>query len=149
MKTMGQFLMIIIEFFERTANFLFLFFSLILAVFSPISALYHVILVFITLNLISGVIDDLKQGHKFSWDKFKTFLLRVMFYIMTISIVFLFECFIITRYGIVSQYLTATCTGLISLYEIQSFMINASKITGNPIFIKIFDKLKKLFTSKN
>jgi hypothetical protein len=120
-----------------------------LILFSPVAVFYHCILIFILLNFISGLTDDLKRGQKFSWEKFKTFMLRILFYVLTITMVYLFEKYIITNIiHTETKYLTAFSTGLISLYEIRSFLVNASRITGNPVFIKIFEKISSLWKKK-
>jgi len=145
---MNTFLMVITDFFDTVGNWICLLMSLLLGIFSPISGLYHVIVIFTVLNLFSGVCDDIKKGQKFEFKKFKVFLLRILFYVITITIVFLFERYIILEFELTSRYLTATCAGLISLFEIHSFMINASRITNNPVFIKIFDKIQSFFKKK-
>jgi len=139
---------VIISFFETVWNRLYILFSLILSCLAPVKTFYHIIVFFIVLNFIAGLIEDLKRGEKFSWIKFKTFLLRIIFYILSITIVFLFEKYIVGEFGIQSKYMTAFTCGLISLYEIHSFLINAGRITGNPIFGQIYDKLKEFFTKK-
>lgn len=145
---MNTFLMVITDFFDTVGNWICLLMSLLLGIFSPISGLYHVIVIFTVLNLFSGVCDDIKKGQKFEFQKFKVFLLRILFYVITITIVFLFERYIISEFELTSRYLTTTCAGLISLFEIHSFMINASRITNNPVFIKIFDKIQSFFKKK-
>jgi len=145
---MNELFCIIADFIEKSSNKFILIITFFLSLFEPIKAFYHIIVFFIFLNFVSGLIDDLKHGQKFSWPKFKTFMLRILFYIMTITMVFLFEKYIISEFGISSRYLTAISTGLISLYEIRSFLINAGKITGNPVFIEIFKKVNDCFKKK-
>jgi hypothetical protein len=145
---MQELLSISTDFIEKSLNKFVLAFSFILALFSPIKTFYHVIVIFILLNFISGLLDDLKRGEKFSWPKFKTFMLRILFYILTITMVYLFEKYIISEFGVDSKYLTAMATGLISLYEIRSFLINAGRLTGNPVFVKIFEKLNLAFKKR-
>lgn len=145
---MSSFLMVIVDFFDKVGNWCFLIMSMILGILSPVSSLYHVIIIFTVLNMFSGVIDDIKQGQKFQYQKFKIFLLRVLFYVITITVVFLFERFIISEFELSSKYLTATCAGLIALFEIHSFLCNASRITNNPVFLKIFDKIQSFFKKK-
>lgn len=124
--------------------------ALFLALFSPIAAFYHCIIIFVALNFIAGLTDDLKHGQKFQWPKFKTFMLRILFYVLSITMVYLFEKYIISEMvGTTTKYLTAFSTGLISLYEIRSFLVNASRITGNPVFMKIFEKLSSFFKKKS
>ena len=123
--------------------------AILLALLGPISMFYHAIIIFICLNFVAGLTDDLKRGEKFSWDKFKVFMLRILFYILTITMVYVFERYIIANIiGFQSKYLTAVATGLISLYEIRSFLINASRITGNPVFSAIFNKINQFFKKK-
>lgn len=147
-KHMSSFLMVIVDFFDKVGNWCFLIMSMILGILSPVSSLYHVIIIFTVLNLFSGVVDDIKQGQKFQYQKFKIFLLRVLFYVITITVVFLFERFIISEFELSSKYLTATCAGLIALFEIHSFLCNVSRITNNPVFLKIFDKIQSFFKKK-
>lgn len=148
--TMSQFATIATDFWSTiTEKFIIPFAAMILALLSPISMFYHCIIIFITLNFVAGLTDDLKRGQKFSWDKFKVFMLRIIFYILTITMVYLFEKFIIAEIiGSCTRYLTAFSTGLISLYEIRSFLINASRITGNPVFTTIFAKIQSFFNRK-
>jgi phage-related holin len=147
---MTQLMMIAADFWTTiTEKFIIPVAALFLAIFGPVAVFYHCIIVFILLNFVSGLTDDLKRGEKFSWTKFKTFMLRILFYVLTITMVYLFERFIISEMiGTTTKYLTAFATGLISLYEIRSFLVNAGRITGNPVFQKIFDKINSYFKKK-
>jgi hypothetical protein len=145
---MNVFLMVIADFFEKVGNWCFLIMSMILGILSPVASLYHVIIIFTVLNMFSGVIDDFKQGQKFQYVKFKIFLLRVLFYVITITVVFLFERYIVSEFELSSKYLTATCAALIALFEIHSFLCNASRITNNPVFLSIFNKIQSFFRKK-
>jgi len=140
---------VIISFFETVWNRIYVLISVILSCLCPIKTFYHIIVFFVIINFIAGVTEDFKRGEKFSFVKFKTFLLRLIFYVLAITIIFLFEKYIIGEFGICSKYLTTFTCGLISLYEIHSFLINAGKITGNPLFGDIYDKLKEFFMKNN
>lgn len=145
----NKILLNITEFFQEVGNRILIVASFILGILHPISQFYHVIIVFVVLNFISGYIDDIRSGGKFEFKKFRAWLLRVLFYIMAITMVFIFERYVIVEFGITSKALTASITAFIALYELQSFLYNASKITKISVFTRIYEKIRDYYFKAN
>ena len=125
--------------------------SAILSFFVPIAAFYYMLCIFLGLNFVTGLWDDLKHKKKFSWEKFKVFLTRVFLYMLAVSATWIFEYFIINEFvkNDTSHYLATLISGMFALYEIQSFLCNCANISGNKIFIKISEKIKEFFSKKS
>lgn len=125
--------------------------SAILSFFLPVATFYYAICVFLGLNFVTGLWDDLKHKKKFSWEKFKVFLTRVFLYMLAVLATWIFEYFIINEFvkNDTSHYLTTLVSGMFALYEIQSFLCNCANISGNKIFIRISEKIKNFFNKNS
>jgi len=139
-------------------------FLVALAYFSPIQTLFNLIFVLVLIDFITGVWSAIiKNGvwkqycvHiPFKKDPFcfrlplaglnsrtmKRSVIKILCYNIAILVTFLIEN-IIFGSGIV---ITKWVTGFISLVEVASIFENLTKISGNPLFNKIYDTLSTYF----
>jgi hypothetical protein len=120
----------------------------ILSIFSPISAFYHILTFMIFINLIIEYWMIKKTHQKFDAMKCWTYLSRVILYVISISVVFLFEKYIINEIITTSIYLTTVITIMLTLYELDKMLTNTAIITRNNTFIRIKDFINSFFKKK-
>lgn len=115
----------------------------LIAIFTPLLTFYYCMLLFLGCNFLVGLWADLKRGGKFSKEKFFSFLCRIILYILSISLIFIFEKYLLGYWGYVSMYLTNMTSALLCLFELNSILVNAGEITGLKIFGQLMKKLKE------
>lgn len=138
--------------------------AFIMAYFAPVSTIIHVMLIFILIDLISGIWADIKQKQLLIIKK-EQFNPVVRLYL---HIVFIFECIesyklrrTITKaiwytvavlmahmmektFSLQFMHLVNFIGCFICLIEVKSVFENITKITNEPIFMKIY----KIFAKK-
>ena len=123
-------------------------FLIALAYFIAIKALVWVIFTLVIFDLITGIWKVVKlNGWKTLNSKgYKRTIIKMAAYFIALISVFLIEAEILGS-GI---FLCKIVAGMISLVELASIAENLTTITGQPIFMKIYDTLKTYFnTNKN
>lgn len=124
-------------------------FAAIIAVIAPISMFYHIIILLLSINVIIDIWRIKKVGLQFDAKMLLTYITRVIVYCVVITIIFLFEKFVI--FNLIqteSTYLTTVSVILLCLFEFDKLLTNASILTNNPIFINIKNILNKLVKGK-
>jgi hypothetical protein len=124
-------------------------FAAIIAVIAPIAMFYHIIILLLSINVIIDIWRIKKVGLQFDAKMLLTYITRVIVYCVVITIIFLFEKFVI--FNLIqtnSTYLTTVSVILLCLFEFDKLLTNASILTNNPIFINIKNILNKLVKGK-
>lgn len=121
---------------------------IIAAYFVAIKMLVWVIFTLVIFDLVTGIWKTVrKDGWKALNSKgYKRTIIKLAAYMMALVSTFLIEAEILGT-GI---FLCKIVSGMISLVEIASIFENLTEITGQPLFMKIYDLLKtKLNTNKD
>jgi phage-related holin len=119
-----------------------------LTYFAAIKTLFHLMIALVIIDLFTGVWKSVKVG---GWKSIKSRLLKrtvikTTCYIIALVVSYLFESIIIGTNGVI----TNIVAGMIGITEVASIFENLTTITGNSLFMKLFDVLKTYFnTNKN
>jgi len=127
--------------------------ALILAFFSPIQILFHLVFVVVLLDTITAIFKYYKQNKTTGLINYikgvkshglKKTIVKLFLYELFVGATYLFEIAIFGK----SLFLANIAAGLISLTELHSCAENSDIATGSSTFITIFKKVKDIFVSK-
>ncbi|MDP2234956.1 MAG: phage holin family protein [Bacteroidales bacterium] len=142
-------------------------FALAIGFLSPLSALIHVILALLLVDMITSIYYQMKlavekaERGKRTWAAFKVVesaklrktIEKMFFYVVVIIVFYSFDLVLLkiqplNEDSIVTVSITNLSAVLIALVEMTSIASNVSKITGNPIFNKITSIFSKKVNKK-
>lgn len=115
-------------------------FFFIISYFAPISTIIHVMLVFIFFDFVSGVWASCKNKEKIESKRMRKTITKIIWYIVAIFMAHMME----VTFSLQFLHLAQIVGGFICMVEIKSVFENITKITNEPIFMKIY----KLFEKK-
>lgn len=108
--------------------------------FAPIATIIHVMLVFILIDLLSAIWAALKNKEKIESHKMRKTVVKMFWYIAAVVMTHMME----VTFNLQFAHLAQITGGFICMVEIKSVFENITKITNEPVFIKIY----KLFEKK-
>lgn len=113
-----------------------------------IKHLFHVMAALVLIDLITGIWKSVKLS---GWKSIKSRTMKRSVIKLTAYTLAIISTYIIEKEIILSGiYISRFVVGLICMVEAASIFENLSEITGNNVFLKIFDALKTaLNTNKN
>lgn len=116
----------------------------ILTYFSPIKELIHLIFLMCLVDMVTGIWKSIKIGglKAFSSRKARRSIVKIVAYLLAVISTYGLEIVIFNSPG---SYLTKGIAASIALIEIASLFENLATITGNPIFLKMFDSISTYF----
>ena len=112
---------------------------MILAYFTPIAEMIHVMLIFLTIDTISGIWASLKSKEKFESGKLRKTVSKFLCYTVAVMAAWMME----KTFNINWSNLASITGGFICFVELKSIFENIARITGEPVFIKILKIFKR------
>jgi hypothetical protein len=121
--------------------------SSILAVFAPISFLYHVMLSMVLADYLVCFIRlwrrRLRKG--IFWEIMIDKLFILLFYLISISLIWLIEHFLISEIiGANSMYATLVVTTFFCIVQVKLIFVGMNKACKTTVFTKSYQKIKDL-----
>lgn len=127
-------------------------FALIVAFFAPISPMFHLMLFFIGIDLVTGIIKSIKKKDKIVSNKLSRTLTKIFIYLSTAALAYAFQKVVLLGSF---PYLVNLIVGMVLITEFKSITENADEILNTNIFNNIyevlkntFEKMKDFFTTK-
>ena len=125
--------------------------SSILAVFAPISFLYHVMLSLVLADYLVCFIRlwrrKLRKG--IFWEIMIDKLFVLLFYLMSISLIWLIEHFLINKIiGANSMYATLVVTTFFCMIQIKLVFVGMNKACNTTVFTRGYGKIKDILRVK-
>lgn len=114
----------------------------IAAYFAPVTAVVAVIFGFVIIDFFTGIWAAKKRKEKIRSHTMRNSVTKLLCYLIVILLAFVLQKEIITFDWFAATNIAA---GLICLAELKSVVENMGDITGNSIFIKIFESLLDVF----
>ncbi|MFZ4400609.1 MAG: phage holin family protein [Bacteroidales bacterium] len=115
-------------------------FTFVLSYFAPIATIIHVMLIFILIDLISGIWAAKKANIPIESSKMRKTVSKLIWYMVAVIMAHMME----NTFAMQWSHMAQICGGFICMVEIKSVFENISKITNEPVFIKLY----KLFEKK-
>jgi phage-related holin len=119
-------------------NFLGKLFGVLIAYFSPIQALFHVILFFIVVDWITGVYSSYKCNVQITSFKLRATIEKFVFYNIAVMITFVFQKELFFNFNLAN-----IVAGYIAVTELKSIFENIFKITKLDILSAILQSFKE------
>jgi len=110
-----------------------------IAYFTPIAEMVHVMLIFLALDTISGICASLKCGAKLESHRLRKTVYKFVWYTVAVMVAWMME----HTFKIEWCHLAAITAGFICFVELKSIFENITKITGDPVFMRIMRTFKK------
>jgi len=114
-------------------------FVLIIAYFTPIREIVHVMLIFLAIDTISGVWASLKTKEKLESRKLSKTVFKFLWYTVAVMLAWMME----TTFSLGWANLASITGGFICFVELKSIFENITRITDEPIFMKILKIFKR------
>ena len=133
---------------DKITNLIVKIFILATTYMADIKHLFHVMFALVMIDLITGIWKSVKAC---GWCSIKSRTLKRSVIKLGAYTLAIISTYIIEKEIILSGiYVSRFVVGLICMVEAASIFENLSEITGNNVFLKIFDSLKTYFnTNKN
>lgn len=112
---------------------------LLIAYFTPIKEIIHVMFFFLAIDTISGVWASVKSGNKVESRKLRKTVYKFIWYTVAVIASFMME----TTFHLSWTNFASIVGGFICFVELKSIFENVTVITGDPIFKNIIKILKK------
>jgi len=113
---------------------------LFVSYFTPISEMIHVMLIFLVLDTISGIWASLKEGEKLQSNKLRKTVYKFLWYTVAVMLSWMME----KTFSIMDwSNLASIVAGFICFVELKSVFENITRITGDPLFLRIIKIFKK------
>lgn len=117
---------------------------LILTILSPVLLFYNLLIVFLSINLIVDYWLLIKNKKKFEKSHLIEYFKKIILYITMITMIFLFEKYILfTLIALSTLYLTTFVLSIIVLFELNKFLSNSAVLTNNVLFLTIKNKINE------
>ena len=113
---------------------------LFISYFSPVKDIVHVMLIFILVDFLSGIWASRKLGEKLKSKKFRKTLTKFLWYTIALILSFMME----KTFNLSWANLSAIIGGFICFIELKSIFENITVITGEPVFMRILNIIKKM-----
>lgn len=117
---------------------------LILTILSPVLLFYNLLIVFLSINLIVDYWLLIKNKKRFEKSHLIEYFKKIILYITMITMIFLFEKYILfTLIALSTLYLTTFVLSIIVLFELNKFLSNSAVLTNNVLFLTIKNKINE------
>lgn len=114
-------------------------FVMIIAYFTPIREIVHVMLIFLAIDTISGIWASIKAKQKFESRKLQKTILKFLWYTVAVMLAWMME----KTFSLGWANLASITGGFICFVELKSIFENITRITDEPIFLKILKIFKR------
>lgn len=115
-------------------------FTFLLSYFAPIATIIHVMLIFILIDCISAIWAAKKNNELIESRKMRKTVIKMFWYISAVIMAHMME----VTFNLQFAHLAQITGGFVCMVEIKSVFENITKITNEPVFLKIY----KLFEKK-
>jgi len=115
-------------------------FVMIIAYFTPIHEIIHVMLVFLVIDTISGIWASLKKKEKFESGKLRKTVYKFLWYTVAVMLAWMME----KTFKLGWANLASITGGFICFVELKSIFENITRITDEPVFLKILKIIKRI-----
>ncbi len=112
---------------------------LLIAYFTPVAEMINIMLIFLTVDTISGIWASVKTGHKFESYRLRKTVYKFIWYTVSVMLAWMME----HTFKIEWSNLASITAGFICFVELKSVFENISVITGDPVFLRIIKIFKK------
>ena len=114
-------------------------FLLAIAYFTPIAEMVIVMLIFLLLDTISGIWASLKKGEKLESHKLRKTVYKIIWYTVAVMLSWMME----KTFSLSWSNLSSLVCGFVCFVELKSIFENATRITNEPVFMKILKIIKR------
>lgn len=114
-------------------------FVMIIAYFTPIQEIIHVMLIFLAIDTISGIWASLKEKEKFESGKLRKTVFKFLWYTVAVMLAWMME----KTFKLGWANLASITGGFICFVELKSIFENITRITDEPVFMKILRIFKR------
>ncbi len=118
------------------------FIILFISYFTPIAEMVHVMLIFLAFDTISGIWASLKSGEKLESHKLRKTVYKFVWYSIAVMACWMME----HTFSLSWSNLSSLIAGFICFVELKSIFENITRITNEPIFMKILNIFKRKTT---
>ncbi len=119
--------------------------SFIIGVLSQSSLILMTMVTFVIVDLITGIWKSVKLKQKITSKALRSTIEKILSYFFVIILAKLFDEVVLNIDAIQVHTMVAS---LIFLVEFKSVTENMSEITGNKVFVQIYETVNKVFKSK-
>lgn len=112
---------------------------LLIAYFTPVAEMINIMLIFLTVDTISGIWASVKIGNKFKSYRLRKTVYKFIWYTVSVMLAWMME----HTFKIEWSNLASITAGFICFVELKSVFENISVITGDPVFLRIIKIFKK------
>jgi len=106
---------------------------------SPVKEIVHVLLIFIAVDFISGVWASRKRREKIESRRFRKTLTKFLWYTVALILSYMME----RTFHLSWSNLSGIVGGFICFIELKSIFENITVITGEPVFLKILNLIRR------
>lgn len=110
-----------------------------IAYFTPIAEMIHVMLIFLVVDTISGIWASLKSGEKLESRKLRKTVYKFLWYTVAVMAAWMME----KTYSLHWANIASIVAGFICFVELKSIFENITRITNEPVFMKILKIFKR------
>jgi len=115
-------------------------FVMIIAYFTPIREIVHVMLIFLTIDTISGIWASIKAKQKFESRKLQKTILKFLWYTVAVMLAWMME----KTFSLGWANLASITGGFICFVELKSIFENITRITDDYVFLKILKIIRRI-----
>jgi phage-related holin len=112
---------------------------LFVSYFTPIAEMIHVMLIFMALDTISGIWAALRSGERLQSSRLRRTIYKFIWYTVAVMTAWMME----KTFSLSWSHLASVVAGFICMVELKSIFENISRITGEPVFLKIIRMFKR------
>ena len=113
-----------------------------IAYFSPIAPIVHCMLIFLAIDTISGIWASHKEGNRIESRKLRKTVYKFIWYTVAIMASYMME----RTFHLCWSNLSSIIGGFICFVELKSIFENITRITNEPVFLRILLIFKKKTT---
>jgi phage-related holin len=112
---------------------------LIIAYFTPIKEMVNVMLIFLLIDLISGIWAAVKEKQQIQSAKLRRSITKFLWYTVAVMVAFMME----TTFNLTWTNLANIIAGFICIVELISIFENITRITREPLFLRLIKMIRK------
>jgi len=120
-------------------NHLIKIFTFIISYFAPISSIVHVMLIFILVDCLSAIWAAKKNNIPIESRKMRKTVIKMFWYLSAVLMAHMME----KEFNIQFAHMAQIVAGFVCMVEMKSVFENITKITNEPVFIKIYKIFEK------
>lgn len=112
---------------------------LFLSYFTPIAEMIHVMLIFLSLDTISGIWAAVRCSERLQSSLLRRTVFKFIWYSVAVMSAWMME----KTFSLSWTHLASVVAGFVCMVELKSIFENISRITGEPVFLKIIRMFKR------